>query len=287
MHIAHSTCMCAVWLVDQCKEDLIADTKENLEPAAFVVFVVLGFCLVAALINDAMVDAADFSGATGLMGLIFNGAVAFSGLVLTIAAGVGQYMLSQDCQGRESCTNIAVNVVIVMGLALVVLGVLGVFGVQKNRNGGGLPARLALRKVNIVLICCAFVLSIAGILLSLAGGGMESVNGASEKNFEELRGQMEAQDPDYCLENNRPMSDTDCRAKIAKELEENVLVVGGVSLCVAFGLFVVIVLTFRTIKQLKSSPSEDLETMDNPTSTKDDDELPGSGDSESFEAETE
>ena len=59
------------------------------------------------------------------------------------------------------------------------------------------------------------------------------------------------------------------------------------SLCVAFGLFVVIVLTFRTIKQLKSSPSEDLETMDNPTSTKDDDELPGSGDSESFEAETE
>ena len=229
-------------------------------------FIVLGFCLVAALINDAMIDAADFSGVTGLLGLVFNGAVAFSGLVLTIAAGVGQYMLAQDCQGRESCANIAVNFVIVLGLAMTALGILGVFGVQKNRNGGNLPARLALRKVNIVMICCAFVLSIAGILLSLAGGGMESVNGASEKNFVELRAQMEAQDPDYCRENTRPMSDTDCRAKIAKDLEENVLVVGGVALCVAFGLFVVIVLTFRTIKQLKSSPPEDLDSTENPAS---------------------
>lgn len=95
---------------------------------------------------------------------------------------------------------------------------------------------------------------------------MESVNGASEKNFVELRAQMEAQDPDYCRENTRPMSDTDCRAKIAKDLEENVLVVGGVALCVAFGLFVVIVLTFRTIKQLKSSPPEDLDSTENPAS---------------------
>ncbi len=219
-------------------------------------FAVLIFCLVAVLINDAMIEAADFGGITGILGLVFNGAVAFSGFVLTVAAGIGRYMLSQDCQGRESCNNIAVDVVIVVGLALVGLGILGVLGVQKNQNGGGLAARTALRNINIVLMCCGFVLSVAGILLSLAGGGMESVNGASEKNFPELRVQMEAQDPHYCRENGEEMSDEACRAKIAQELEDNVLIVGVAALCVAFGLFVIIVLTFRIIKKLRSEPEE-------------------------------
>eukprot|EP01043_Picozoa_sp_COSAG02_P016109 COSAG02_NODE_702_length_18327_cov_85.154597_9_plen_310_part_00 len=240
----------------QCKEDLIADTKANLTPASFIVYAVLIFCLVAALINDSMIDAADFSGVTGILGLVFNGAVAFSGFVLTIAATIGQYLLSQDCQGRESCSNVAVDVVVILGLALVGLGVLGVIGVQKNRAGGGIAARTALRNTNLVLICVSFVLSVAGILLSLAGGGMESINGASEKNFAELRTQMEAQDASYCREDGESMSDEACRAKIAQEIEDNVMVVGVVALSVAFGLFAVIVLTFRIIKQLKSDPEE-------------------------------
>lgn len=219
-------------------------------------FAVLIFCLVAALINDSMIGAADFGGVTGILGLVFNGAVAFSGFVLTIAAAIGQYLLSQDCQGRESCSNVAVDVVIILGLALVGLGVLGVIGVQKNRAGGGVAARTALRNTNLVLICVSFVLSVAGILLSLAGGGMESINGASEKNFAELRTQMEAHDPSYCREDGESMSDEACRAKIAQEIEDNVMVVGVVALSVAFGLFVVIVLTFRIIKQLKSEPEE-------------------------------
>ena len=221
-------------------------------------FAVLIFCLAAALINDAMLEAADFGGIVGILGLVFNGAVAFSGFILTIAAAIGQYLLSQDCQGRESCTNMAANVVIILGLAMLVLGVLGVFGVQRNRKGGGLASRASLWKVNIVMICCTFVLSIAAILLSLAGGGMESINGASEKNFSELRAQMEAQDPSYCRANGAPMSDEACRAKIAQEIENNVLVVGIVALSVAFGLFVVTVLTFRIIKQLKSPPAEEV-----------------------------
>ena len=162
-------------LLQQCKEDLIADVKANLKPAAYIVFAVLGFCIAAALINDSMIGDADFGGVLGILGLIFNGAVAFSGFILTIAASIGQYMLTQDCAGADgSCTNNAVYVAIVLGIAVTVLGVLGVLGVQKNRNGGGIASRTALRQVNIVLLCCAFLLSVAGMLLSLAGGGAKT-----------------------------------------------------------------------------------------------------------------
>ena len=76
-----------------------------------------------------------------------------------------------------SCSNMAVNVVIVLGLAIMVLGILGVLGVRKNQGDSNFAARTVLRNVNIVLLCCAFLLAIAGMLLTLAGGGMESING--------------------------------------------------------------------------------------------------------------
>jgi len=85
---------------------------------------------------------------------------------------------------------------------------------------------------------------------------MESINGESEKNFPELRNQMEAQDANYCRSNNVPMTDDECRAKFTKELEDNLMTVGIVALIVTFGLFAVILLTFRIIRQLKSDDEE-------------------------------
>lgn len=55
-----------------CKEDLIADVKANLLPASYVVFAVLIFCIVAALVNDSMITDADFGGLFGLLSVFIS-----------------------------------------------------------------------------------------------------------------------------------------------------------------------------------------------------------------------
>jgi len=55
----------------------------------------------------------------------------------------------------------------------------------------------------------------------IVAGGMENINGKAEKNFPELRKQMESNDPDYCRSGAPlvPMSDLECRAKITADIE--------------------------------------------------------------------
>jgi hypothetical protein len=90
--------------------------------------------------------------------------------------------------------------------------------------------RLALNHVNIALFGFSVVLLLAGLMLSIIAGGMETINGQAEKNFPELRSQMEAEDPGYCSKAvdgvQEPMTHEECRAKLTVELEGRVLVAG-------------------------------------------------------------
>ena len=97
-----------------CKEDLIADLKTNMHPASVVVIVCLIFCVVSALLNDAMVTKDEFDGVRATIGYVLNGLVAFTGLLLTIAAGLGQMQLSDQCPEAEDCSNIAVMITVGM-----------------------------------------------------------------------------------------------------------------------------------------------------------------------------
>ena len=79
-------------------------------------------------------------------------------------------------------------------------------------------------RVNIVLLLCALVLSIVGVVLSIIGGGMDDINSKADKNFPELRRQMEEDDPTVCRVGGVAMNDEDCRAKITADIEDRILV---------------------------------------------------------------
>lgn len=98
----------------KCKEDVIADLKTNLHPASIVVIMCLVFCVVSALLNDAMVTADEFDGTRGYIGYVLNGLVSFTGFLLTIAAGVGWSKLSNQCPEGVDCSNSAVAIAVGM-----------------------------------------------------------------------------------------------------------------------------------------------------------------------------
>jgi hypothetical protein len=57
--------------------------------------------------------------------------VALSGFGMFVLASVGQMRLSEDCPSDE-CSNLAVFVVILLGLAILAVGVVGIIGVNRG-----------------------------------------------------------------------------------------------------------------------------------------------------------
>ncbi len=98
----------------KCKEDAIAELKTNLHPASIVVIICLVFCVVSALLNDAMVTNDEFDGVRGYIGYVLNGFVVFTGFLLTIAAWVGWSRLSDQCPEGVDCSNSAVMIAVGM-----------------------------------------------------------------------------------------------------------------------------------------------------------------------------
>ena len=87
-----------------------------------------------------------------------------------------------------------------------------------------------------------------------AAGVQESINGESEKNFPTMRSQMEEQDPNYCKTAGVSMTDAACRAKIKEELKSNLITVGVVAAIVAGVLMLLIILTFKLVRQVRNCP---------------------------------
>lgn len=178
----------------KCKEDAIADLKTNLHPASIVVIMCLVFCVVSALLNDAMVTNDEFDGVRGYIGYVLNGLVSFTGFLLAIVAGLGWLKLAEQCPEGADCSNSAVMIAVGMvslqfasgkhmqstylmrndnalqGLVLMAVGCAGVYGIRKNANWPSLIGRKLIYIVNIVLLCCALVLSVTAVILSIIGG---------------------------------------------------------------------------------------------------------------------
>eukprot|EP01047_Picozoa_sp_COSAG01_P072682 COSAG01_NODE_11623_length_1893_cov_1.449833_1_plen_328_part_10 len=158
-----------------CRESLIADTKENLEPASYVVFLVLLFCFICILVNDFVVDA-EFEGLWNALSWVFNGVVALSGLIISAMSAVGHFMLTEDCPDGADCSNVAVYFVILLGLGLLVTGILGLIGTWKQIG-------IFMKKVNILMACVSLLLLLAGLFLAIVGGSMDTINARSEEHF--------------------------------------------------------------------------------------------------------
>lgn len=177
--------------VYRCREVSIADVKKNVEPASLAVFCVIGFCFICIVVNDFLTQTDDFGGLWKVLAWGFNGLVTLSGLVVAVLCGVGQGLLMSDCPDGADCSNMAVIVVLMLGVALLVVGTLGLIGVWKE-----IP--LFLKKVNILLAAVSALLLLAGIMLAIVAGHMDTINGKSEEHFPEMRRQYESKDPTYC-----------------------------------------------------------------------------------------
>ena len=56
------------------------------------------------------------------------------------------------------------------GIVLITVGCAGVYGIHKNANWPSLIGRKLIYIVNVVLLCCALVLSVTAVILSIIGG---------------------------------------------------------------------------------------------------------------------
>jgi len=225
-------------------------------PASYAVYGVFAFAIIAAVINDFLIGMDPMEGLLKSLGLFFNGLVSLAGLGMAVAAGVGQYYLSEECpSGMEAkdCSNYAVMFVGFGGVCMLFVGGLGCLTIVKNLQSIGC---LALRNTNLVLMCVAFPLLFAGMFLSIVSGGLDSINTQADKHFPEMRKSIELKKPDYCSKVEAdvvvPMTDTECRDKITVELEGQVLTVGVIAGATALGLIVVIILTLRSIRAMKA-----------------------------------
>lgn len=235
-----------------CKEFVIEKAKGNLMPASYIVYGAFAFCIVCVIINDELTDDEKMDTFWRSLGLFFNGLLAFSGLLLFVAAAVGQYFLSEDCEGSlVECSNPAIWVVTVLGLALLLVG--GIATLLIFKNAEGTIECLALDTTNLVLLVVAFPLLICGFFLSIAAGGIDSVHTQFDKHYPELRKSYEYRDANYCKKTGEDgvtlveMEMEECRAKMTAELEDQILVVGLVALCTAAGIIAVAILTKRAI----------------------------------------
>ncbi len=231
----------------ECREYTIDQAKGNLLPAAHLVYGVFTFCIICVLINDHLTSPDGMEGIWKHLGLFFSGLVSLAGLALSVAAGIGQYYLIEDCPGGDlqSCTSIAGWLVCALGAALLVTGALGVLVVKQSIAGGA--GFVALAPLNLVMLGLALPLLVAGLFLSISAGGINSVHTTFDEHYPEMRKSVESQEPLYCTTKingeDVPMDHTECRAKMTAALEAEVLTVGAIAFGTALGIFAVAILT--------------------------------------------
>jgi hypothetical protein len=246
----------------ECREFSIDQAKSNLLPAAHLVYGIFAFCMICILINDKLTSPDGMDGIWKSLGLFFHGLVSVAGLGLAIAAMVGQYYLSEECPGEDiaTCTNPAIWIVCALGLALLVVGAIGVYVVQLGVDGAS--GFIALAPLNMVLLGIALPLLVCGLFLSISAGAVDTVHTTFDKHYPEMRKSIESQDADYCSTTGSdgglmPMTDAECRAKMTAALEDQVLVVGAIACACALGLFAVTVLTKHVVTAWSRGDDED------------------------------
>lgn len=247
---------CAV----DCKETLIKNLKENIDPAMKIAFGTFGFATLAFLANYGLLDDSldiggrtikDDGGILRLAAIIFNFIVCAAGVALTASGVYAHYELTQDCSLVDhACANWTVTMGIFVGICTFFVGLMGTLSVHKG-------VRTIIKFVNAIMLAFAFGLLLLGIFLAILSGGLDTINAESEKRFPELRRQYESQDKNYCMAGTIPMTDIECRVKIKEDVESQLSVAAIVAGIVAAGFVVTMYFTMKIIHHFRDSPLSD------------------------------
>ena len=237
-----------------CREALISDVKTGMKPAYIVMLVACFFSVIGVTVNHYIVTHDPEGGIMILLALVFNGLVAFSGLVVAIVSAVGQMSVVEECPAEGDCTNLAAIFAIIIGMLLFVVGMLGFLGTKFG-------VHFFMTITNAVHSLLAFGLLVTGVFVAIVAGEMETINAKSEHHFDDLRSQYESQYPDYCSTTTNdgstsvepvytPMETVDCRNKMKSEIEDNMLTLGSALVFVACGFIVTMYFTWAAIGML-------------------------------------
>ena len=244
-----------------CREGLIIDIHEKLEPATVVCVVLMGFVF-ATLFYVATI-AYDASGQTPKL-IIFcayflNFVLLLAGVALTVLSILGDKELAKECPEGAECSNFAITLAKMTGIVVAAVAMVTELAIWKN-------VKLFLKLAMVGEAIIIFILMMLAIFLSIISGGMQTINAEAEKHFPVLRAQYEQKDQYYCTTKDAggstlPMTDENCRLKIKEDIEGNVLVVGLSAFGAALVMIAAFVFTFRLIKSLGRQADSSLISM--------------------------
>lgn len=185
----------------------------------------------------------------------WNIMVSLCGMLMASLALYGQMRINDECPPDTSCDNWAAKGVGFVGIALFWTGIVGIIGAVKQ-------LRMLLVLVNFIYLGLALCLFVAGVALAVVAGSVDTVNSKAEKHFPELKAQFEQKDPSFCQTVNEagavvPMTNPECRAKIAERVEESIFVVAVVAGSIALFFGIVIFGTYHMIHVMRKDETDD------------------------------
>jgi len=252
---------------DKCRHWMVLDLKQYLKPATAAVFCVLIFVLVTIVVNDLLVSDFDRWVFLPLLGYVMcdgfseasflrcnayglNVLTAASGLGMFIASYMGNDELQSRCPVGGDCSNAVVTAVGVIGVLLAALGIAALVSMNLPTPTLG---KLVLRVLNFGYAGLAFLLLFCGVFCAIISGGVESMQAATDENFDEVRAGYEAKDANFCKVNGVDMTDEACRDKIMADIESTVTILAVFMFLLACGMTAVMYVTLRTIKSMKGT----------------------------------
>ena len=243
---------------EECRESLITHMGDYSLPVLYGVCGTFFFTMIAIFCNAGQLTHDEPPGWVRLLSMNMNGLTSLCGLIMAILGTYAQYTIADECPADADCTNYVAVVIIILGVGLFVTGGIGLGGAFKHLTP-------LLFVVNIIELVFALMLFIAGIFLAIIAGAMDTVNSQSDEHFDVLRAQYEQRYPNYCSNLGppvTPMSEIDCRAKIAEDVESNLLIVGIIGLIVAAYFAVVIFFTYHCIQHMREDGKDNDDELD-------------------------
>lgn len=179
--------------VDQCKEAVIEDIKEEILPASYFVFVLCVFLMVAVVWNNILIGMDEIDGVAKIIGLVINGVIVLFSFVLIVMAIWNMSNASDACPKTvDSCIPTSLWLLLFVGLGLLGTGAVVAAGIQL-KNG------LLIRVGTLVMVFLSLICLLVGLVMGMSSGAvMDDMQYYYDSNYPRMRATLESVDNSFC-----------------------------------------------------------------------------------------
>ena len=195
-----------------CMEAQIDDVKELLLPMSVFVLGLMCYLFIAVVFNNIMIADDDLSDnpIKSMIGYIVNGGLLGLSLIMVAIGGMGAAKAADACPGGSDCTPTSTIFIILIGLSLMVLSGIMLFGIKSNNNLLMSVAVLVMVFMAIALVLCAIVLGMS------TGVVMDDMDYYYDTQYPKLRSALEKADNSFCR-----MSKDECTTMVTSTAAYN------------------------------------------------------------------